>query len=160
MMPHEPVLDIMRRTMRNLSFIETHASETGPFEVTQLINSFMGAMAHPWEQLKTELVSISIDDATRQGWPQVSKEMACHQEPQFLGDLIRLIRNAIAHGNITYLPDGKGHIAALRIKNKNRQRTTWTAIITPADMRRFLECFVQLVEEMECLDNRRSTQVA
>ena len=34
MMPHEPVLDVMRRTMANLEFIDAHASSAGPFEVT------------------------------------------------------------------------------------------------------------------------------
>jgi hypothetical protein len=49
MMPYEPVLDIMRRTMANLEFVEEHKSDIGPFEVTQLLNSFLGALAHPWE---------------------------------------------------------------------------------------------------------------
>jgi hypothetical protein len=52
MMPHEPVLDIMRRTMRNLAFIGQRVSIGDPFEVTQLINSFLGALAHPWGKLE------------------------------------------------------------------------------------------------------------
>ena len=38
MMPHEPVLDLMRRTLANLEFINRHVSKKGPFEVAQLIN--------------------------------------------------------------------------------------------------------------------------
>ena len=30
MMPHEPVRDIMRRTMHNLEFIEQRAGDDGP----------------------------------------------------------------------------------------------------------------------------------
>ena len=40
MMPYEPVLDVMRRTMANLRFIEQRKSDDGPFEVTQLLNPF------------------------------------------------------------------------------------------------------------------------
>ena len=47
MMPHEPVLDIMRRTMINLEFVQRHAGGAGPFEVTQLVNSFLGGTRAP-----------------------------------------------------------------------------------------------------------------
>jgi hypothetical protein len=46
-MPIEPVRDIMRRTMQNLKFVEGHRGANGPYEVTQLLNSFLGALAHP-----------------------------------------------------------------------------------------------------------------
>ena len=42
-MPHDPVRDIMRRTMHNLKFVEARAGADGPYEVTQLVNSFLGA---------------------------------------------------------------------------------------------------------------------
>jgi hypothetical protein len=50
MNPEQPVRDIMQWTMMNLEFIEAQPRDprTGPFEVTQLVNSFLGALAHPW----------------------------------------------------------------------------------------------------------------
>jgi hypothetical protein len=39
-MPTEPIRDIMRRTIANLEFVERHATPNGPYEVTQLLNSF------------------------------------------------------------------------------------------------------------------------
>jgi hypothetical protein len=75
MMPHEPVLDMMRRTMANLAFIERNATSGGPFEVTQLINSFLGALAHPWESLKHELNGMSLASATERGSPKLEKEL-------------------------------------------------------------------------------------
>jgi hypothetical protein len=150
MMPHEPTLDIMRRTLRNLAFIEQHASSNGPYEVTQLINSFLGALAHPWEGLKSELNSISIADAKSQGWPIPKDERATDHAPTTLGDVIRLLRNGLAHGNISFLPSRQGQIAALHIENRNdRGRRTWGVIITPEDMKQFLERFVALVEELD-----------
>ena len=47
MPPTEPIRDVVRRTMANLQFIEGHASARGSYEVTQLVNSFLGALAHP-----------------------------------------------------------------------------------------------------------------
>jgi hypothetical protein len=147
MLPHEQVLDIMRRTMVNLAFIEQSASSHGPFEVTQLINSFLGALAHPWENLRNELNLMSIVDAKDQGWPIPRAERTTDHAPTNLGDLIRLLRNGVAHGNISFLPGGQGQIVALRIENRNKQgRRTWGVIITPEKMRRFLERFVALVE--------------
>ena len=98
MMPHEPVRDIMRRTMQNLEFIEKHAEPNGPYEVTQLLNSFLGALAHPWETYRDDLAPMSLDAARDAGWPKIVKESPRDRDPDSLGDLIRLMRNAVAHG--------------------------------------------------------------
>ncbi len=105
MMPNEPLRDVMGRTIRNLEFVERNAAPTGPFEVTQLINSFIGALAHPWEQLKAELNDMPLSDAA--GWPIVRKELVNDADPDSVGELVRLLRNAIAHGNIDFLPGSK-----------------------------------------------------
>ena len=77
MMPHVPVLDTMRRTMMNLAFLERHSAEDGPFEVTQLINSFLGALAHPWETPRADLPTASLAEAGQQGGrSRNSKEVA------------------------------------------------------------------------------------
>jgi hypothetical protein len=64
MMPNERIVDVMRRTMFNLRYIEESSADFGPYEVTQLVNSFMGAFAHPWERFKNELekkpISVSV----------------------------------------------------------------------------------------------------
>jgi len=55
MMPHEPTVDVKLRTLKNLKFIESYAGTTCPFEVTQLVNSFLGALAHSWGNLRDDL---------------------------------------------------------------------------------------------------------
>ena len=149
MMPYEPVLDIMRRTMANLEFIEEHKSDDGPFEVTQLLNSFLGALAHPWENLKEELNSISLEDVEREGWPNPQRERETDQLPSSLGHLIGHLRHGVAHGNISFLRGGHGEIAALRIENRYKGVRTWGATVTLDAMRRFLDRFVALVEELQ-----------
>jgi hypothetical protein len=92
------------------------------------LNSFLGAQAHPWENLKAELSSIPIGDAERQGWPIPQSERAADKLPQSLGDLIGWLRHGVAHGNISFLPGGHGEIAALRIENRNKEGLrTWGA---------------------------------
>jgi hypothetical protein len=148
MMPYEPVRDVMRRTISNLQFVEAHQAANGPYEVTQLLNSFLGALCHPWETYKTELGAKSVADATVEGWPQIKKEQQTDQDPQSFGDLVRLMRNGIAHGNIEFLPDAAGEIGAVRIWNKDHGVRTWGCSIGVGDMRKFLICFVNLSEEL------------
>lgn len=149
MMPSDPIRDVMRRTMANLEFVEAHATLQGPYETTQLINSFLGALAHPWEAMRPQLVEITLAEAEERGWPDIRKEREQDRDPANLGDLIRLIRNSLAHGNIDFLPGHDGRIAALRIWNvpPGGQRN-WGAIIAVADLRSFLGCFAALIEEV------------
>ena len=39
----------------------------GPYEVTQLINSFLGALAHPWEIYRADLTTMSLSAAQKAG---------------------------------------------------------------------------------------------
>jgi len=59
------------------------------------------------------------------------------------------LRHGVAHGNISFHPGGHGEIAALRIENRCKGVRTWGATVTPEAMRRFLERFVALFEELE-----------
>jgi hypothetical protein len=147
-MPTEPLVDIMRRTMANLVFVGEHAGPSGPYEVTQLMNSFIGALAHPWEAMRDELMALPVSEAAESGWPSTPTERPGDQEPSSLGDLVRLMRNGFAHGNIEFLPGSTGDIRAIRLWNNNKAgRRTWGTIVTVDDARVFLRCFVDLIEE-------------
>lgn len=83
-MPLEKPRDMMRRTMFNLRFIEQHASDrNGPYEVTQLINSFLGAMAHPWEEYLKSAEDLPWSAA--EGWPPLGKDLAGDEGPNHSG---------------------------------------------------------------------------
>lgn len=150
MNPEVPVRDIMRRTMFNLHRIESQASDDGPYEVTQLVNSFLGALAHPWERFKQQLNSISLPVAESQGWPRVIKERNEDSDPKNLGDLVRLLRNGIAHGNIIFIPDSNNEIRAIQLWNTDprTERRTWGAVLTVDVLRQLLNHFVGLAEEL------------
>ncbi|TIO24008.1 hypothetical protein [Mesorhizobium sp.] len=134
--PTEPLLDTMRRSMANLAFVEAHAGPVGPYEVTQLINTFLGALAHPFEAMRDDLMGLGLADAAAMGWPTINKERPSDSDPASLGDLIRLIRN------------GRGQIHALRVWNTQprTQARTWGAVVPVAEIRRFLRLFVELIE--------------
>lgn len=147
-MPTVPVLDIMRRSMANLEFVEAQAGSNGPYEVTQLVNTFLSALAHPFEAMRDDLIALPLSEAARLGWPPITKERPSDRDPASLGDFIRLLRNGFAHGNIEFLGDRKGQIVALRIWNTDPRSHSrnWGTILPVADIRRLLELFVDLVE--------------
>jgi hypothetical protein len=161
-MPSEPVRDIMRRTMANLAFVEKNARPDGPFEVTQLVNSFLGALAHPWEALQSELMALPLSEATKRRWPAIPKEQATDLDPTSLGHLVRLMRNSFAHGNITFLPGATGEIKALRVWNTHPKsgRRTWGTIVTVDDARTFLVRFAELAEEIHARQGSRAPRTA
>jgi hypothetical protein len=163
MMPSEPVRDIMRRTMDNLEFVRAHARANGPpYEVTQLINSFLGALAHPWETYKADLNALSLASARNDGWPVIDKEKTDDRDPTSLGDLIALMRHALAHGNVSFLPGVSGEIQALRLWNvpPTTKKRDWGTIITPDNMRTFLERFVALAEGLHDKQSKARPQTA
>jgi hypothetical protein len=102
----------MIRTQKNLKLIRelrdqrlaegVLVDEDGPFEVTQLVNSFLAAFAHPWELLfkgrsVEQLPELSVLESHLAG-----AERMC---PPGLDLVKRLgnIRNAFAHGNVEFL---------------------------------------------------------
>ena len=147
-MPTEPLLDIMHRSMVNLAFVESRAGPAGPYEVTQLINTFLAALAHPFEAMRDDLMALPLTDAAAMGWPTITKERPSDRDPASLGDLIRLMRNGMAHGNLGYLSDSKGRVCALRVWNTHPRTgtRTWGTVVPVVEMRRFLSLFVDLIE--------------
>jgi hypothetical protein len=149
--------ETMRRTMANLRIIErelgdrkargVRVAEEGPFEITQLVNSFLGALAHPWERTRGALNELPIAEARDSGWPVVGSDRG-EQEPETLGDFLRLVRNGFAHGNVQFIPDEHGGIETVRFWNTHPRsgKRTWGSALGVSDLRQFLECFAALAE--------------
>jgi len=90
---------------------------------------------------------LNLDVATATGWPEVRATIGSHST---VGDLVRKMRNAFAHGNIDFLAGPRGEISALRIWNSppHNSGKTWEALLTVFEMRSFLMCFVQLAKSL------------
>jgi hypothetical protein len=151
MNPEQPVRDIMQRTMMNLEFIEAQPRDprTGPFEVTQLVNSFLGALAHPWERHRDRFNDLPLEAAYAEGWPRGFDHQTHPETPvRSLGDLLRHVRNALAHGNVTFRGPARGDIETIELWSYNtyKKREEWRGSYSVRDLRDFLVCFVREVE--------------
>jgi hypothetical protein len=114
-----PALAIFDRTLVNLRYIQAQQETAYVFEFTALVNSLLGVLAHPWDQLlhQGKLEEIRLDDqrVSKWGFPicessrphtlGTPENMSPDQNPnpQNLGKMLRLLRNGIAHGNIEVL---------------------------------------------------------
>jgi HEPN family protein len=146
---YQPVKDLMHRTMYNLKFIEDLKGPNGPYEVTQLINSFLGAMAHQWEEWRKELTEITLEQAQQEGWPVIVTDEESEDTPKSLGDLIRVMRNAIAHGNLAFVSLSQGgEIEMVDLWNRGGGKDTWRARVHVKDLRSFLDRFFELANKL------------
>jgi hypothetical protein len=152
------------RTEANLRWIDEAVKSRrhnpdGPFEVTQLVNSFLGALAHSWEAItehdgtRSLLKRLTINSAREAGWPIPNQDDRSTVTPHNVADLLRSMRNGFAHGNVAFHPDGAGEIGAIEIWNqpgqRTNRRTAWAGPLSVADLRRFLDKLVALAQDKD-----------
>jgi hypothetical protein len=127
-----PFRDIMQRTMANLKFIEERQRPDGPYEVTQLVNSFLGVLVHPWEKHEALLNEALDKNGCRCGFPTIQNKIGNVQTP--LKDIFNKLRDGMAHGNVKY-NGSNGEVESLTIWNipiyinrvKNTDTRNWEA---------------------------------
>lgn len=189
----QSTLLLIYRTLTNLDYITANKHHGGPFEITQLINSFMGVFAHPWDQLldksKLETERLSSTRFRECGFPEL---------PQFppegegtrmesIHDYLRVLRNAMAHGNFKLLDRkelrslrqrgtlpkvSEKEITGLRLWNTpmNSDRKNWITVLDIYEMRNCIEAMARLCEkrslwkdeirvEFEKRESRRGSRV-
>lgn len=131
--------DFVRRTLFNLKFIENQAADDGPFEVTQLINSFLLVVLQNWDDLEDQWPHLKKS----QEWPQFVSSHEHWQPHQQVGKF----RDAFAHGCFTADVDNAARIGNLRLWTCVDGKTVdWHAIVSVTQMRKMLTCFVVAAE--------------
>jgi hypothetical protein len=143
-------LGFAERTRKNLKYIE-ESFKTGAdvHVITQLVNSLLALIVFPWERLFLEHVqTLSLADLTRDGWPRWEiKSGSCDT----LGQLIRYLRNGIAHGNIQFFSDNRYlNEVILEIANYPKPQASipnWSAQIRGDQLREFCLRFIDLLEQ-------------
>jgi len=90
----------------------------------------------------------------------LEKERPEDVEPRDLADLLRLVRNAFAHGNIEYQSENGRDITHVRIWNERHGRRTWGTRLDIDTLRTFLERFSEMALHFaeawpDATDNRR-----
>jgi hypothetical protein len=137
------------RTRRNLEQIEADARAGEDVHVvTQLIVSLLGLIVFPWEhQFDLSINSLSLESLSKEGWPdwKIIKG-SCDT----VGDLIRHLRNAIAHRRLHFSSDSRVlEEVMIRFSDSKSKNTEpyWSAEISAKDLRTFCLKFIELVDE-------------
>jgi hypothetical protein len=88
---------------------------------------------------KTPLHQLATD-----GWP-IPKVTGGFPQVDDLNQLIRYLRNAIAHFNIEFIGDGTNEIRVLRVWNTRNRTRTWEAELGVDDLRKLAHRFVEML---------------
>ena len=141
------VRDFAERTRSNLHLLRK-LQEDHPnleiYEVTQLINSMLGLLVFPRESYVDRIPKTPLSELADQGWP-MPKVVGNYPQVEDLRDLIRYLRNAIAHFNVEFLADGRGQITGLQVWNEWQREITWKARLSLHDIELITEKFLDLL---------------
>ena len=142
------VIDFSKRTQKNLKVIDdikaNHIDDSksiGPkvFEDTHLVNSCLGLLVFP---RKGCLKNIPKElDLTSEGWPSYLADDG-FKSPSNIQQLIRHLRNGIAHRNLKFDSDKDYNIKSIRIWDKcPKWQVTWSI----PDFRKFVMKFSDML---------------
>jgi hypothetical protein len=151
MMYEEVVRDFARRTKANLVAVERlRASGQDVYEVTQLVNSMLGLLVFPQQEYMKRIPQTPLEQLRQEGWP-VPEVRGGFRQVSDLRQLVRYLRNAIAHFNVQFLYDGESQIRGLRVWNEDERekKKTWEAELSVNDIRGIADRFITLLETQE-----------
>ncbi len=135
--------EFIARTQKNLKAIECLKQKGGEvYEVTQLLNSMLGLLIFPKEKLYKKIQPKNWDMMVKEGWPLPSGDNAKVSD---LEELIRKMRNAVAHINIELVNDGN-EIIGIRFSSYHRKGQNWTGVYDIASLRKFVDMFLDHIQ--------------
>jgi hypothetical protein len=148
-------LEFARRARTNLRFIEeaaAHNPGTDVHVVTQLALSLLGMVVFPQEKLLLDRIQeVTLDSLAGEGWPVWQIRLQDPSRPTLtLGDLIWHLRNAVAHGLITFTSDSPKMDEVMFIVKDRKKRSSqpyWCAEIWAPELRTFCEHYLLYIED-------------
>ncbi|GCE81998.1 HEPN family nuclease [Komagataeibacter diospyri] len=144
--PSDPLLDIIRRSIANLEFIEANYEIHGLYEVTQLVNTFLGALIHPFE--KSSKGKQFIEYFSNRPVPiDVQYKIILEENISYYG-FLKCIRYELSHGNIRYNPDKIKRIQSVYFWNKKGNKKTFRCTLSLEEMKRLLVDFKICLEQL------------
>lgn len=144
---NQPLADFARRTIANLERIreiQSQQAERPAYEVTHLINSLLGLLVFPREHYIDEIPNQSIDDLKRAGWP-IPNVVGDGPSPCSLPELVRYLRNSIAHFNVEFLTDSRREICGLVLWNEHNKKVNWKATYSLQQLEETVRRFAALI---------------
>ncbi|MBB2202566.1 hypothetical protein [Gluconacetobacter tumulisoli] len=142
--PSDPLLDIMRRSLINLDFIEANYQNHGLYEVAQLVNTFLGAFIHPFEKSAKGKEFIRY---FRERPPPVPFETKTIGNLNYL-EFIYFVRHALAHGDLHYNANKIKQIESITLWNTKYKENPVRITLSIRDMKVLLLDFKNGIEEM------------
>jgi hypothetical protein len=135
--------EFIARTQKNLKAIECLKQKGGEvYEVTQLLNSMLGLLIFPRARFFEKIQDKSWDLMDKEGWPLPSGDNA---HVSNLKQLVRNMRNAVAHFNIELVNDGN-EIIGIRFSSYHRKGQNWTGVYDIASLRKFVDMFLDHIQ--------------
>jgi hypothetical protein len=132
------------RARKNLDFIvAAHESGDDVHVVTQLVLSLLGIVVFPFERLTHSVWRVSLTDLEVRGWPVWTHATEGYR-PETLGDLLRVLRHAIAHGNVAFSSDSR-YLREVTIYFANvppSGRSRWDGSICGDELLRFCRSYL------------------
>ncbi len=142
-------LGFAERTRENLEFI-LEASSRGQHvhAVTQLVNSMLGLVCFPWETVVLDRAKqVPFDTLPKDGWPQFNLTLG---KCDTLHDLLWHLRNAVAHGHMTYSSDSLNpNEVEIRFEDQKTKNSpvNWVASLRADDLKEFCHRFAKFVDD-------------
>lgn len=137
------------RTRKNLEYIERACKEGADVHVvTQLANSLLGLIVFPWErEIQKRIKEITLDVPA---WSFGELMKDGKRDSETLGGLVRHLRNAVAHGHLSFSSESRKpdevKIEFWDGKDRDSHRD-WVAMISSANLREFCLHFIHEVVE-------------
>lgn len=122
--------------------------QTDMYEVTQLINSLLGLLVFPREEFVGKVPHKSIGELKKDGWP-IPRIKGNYRQINNLNQLVRCLRNAIAHCNVKFNGDTNKNIVGLELWNQDPETgsITWHAELTIEEIDAIGHKFIDLILE-------------
>jgi hypothetical protein len=139
------VRDFAERTQHNLEVVRRSGAVGGEvYEVTQLINSMLGLLVLPKEHYYASIPTTPLEELRADGWPAPVLDGE-FKRPKHLRDLVRLLRNSVAHFNIEFVAP-QGEIKGVILSNKcNCGKVTWSASLSINELEQITRRFIELI---------------
>ena len=106
--------------------------------------SMLGLLIFPQQRYWENIPEIPLNELVNQGWP-IPEIDGDYPQVQNLRELVRYLRNAIAHCNLKFLCDEREQINGLLVWNTRGNQTTWKAKLTIRDIEMITDRFISLL---------------
>ena len=145
-------IQFAKRVLRNLDYVEDSKDPALVHPVTQLGISLLGLVVFPWERdFVMKIGAIELSQLEAMGWPKWDINLDDPEKPtKTLKNLIYHVRNATAHGRLTFSSDSPDLSQVYLTIEDQKQHSTdpyWRATISALSLRDFCKRFVKLLDD-------------